>query len=419
MPHVVLAVFGVGYALQTATPLRLNGDVATYLTVAGQALDGRGFADAAGATVYPPGYPALVALVSALGLDVSAVLVGLNGLALAVAVAAAVRVYRDGFGLSERAALATAALVPASYVVVKHATLAMADVLFLAVATVAVAAMTRAAAGGGRRAIVGAVLAVGVAFALRTTAVALVPTLGVAALVAVGRSTALRQQAAELRAWRAAASGAGLGGLALAAWGLARTEYGQDAASVYARWGGAVLLDNVRFKLVEGGEIALNAPSARWAGLGLPEPALLLAGALAAVVVGAGLWTVRRRREAWPAVAYVLAFAAMLVLWPGFDARFWLGVWPVALGAGAVAVQAAPLPVRRAAQAAAVAFVALGALALGYSTRISLAGDDFPDRYAGGTLAPAYRAAWAGEAPPDTTAVSLRSHRVLVRFGAP
>ena len=419
VPHVVLAVFGVGYALQTATPLRLNGDVATYLTVAGQVLDGRGFVDAAGPTLYPPGYPALIALVSALGLDVSFALVGVNVVGLAVAVAAAVRVYRDGFGLSARASLAAAALVPASYVVVKHATLVIADVLFLAVATVAVAAMTQAARGGPRagRALVGAAFAVGVAFALRTTAVALAPALAVAALVLAETSPVVRRRLAALRTRPLAVGAAVTGVLALAAWAFFHTRYGQDAIGVYARWGGAVLLNNVRFKLTEGGEIAFNAPSARWAGLGLPESALLVAGAIAALVVGAGLWTVRGRREAWPAVAYVVAFAAMLLLWPGFDARFWLGVWPVALGAGAVAVQGAPRPVRRVAQAAAAVFVTLGVLALGYSTQISLAGNDFPDRYAGGTLAPAYRAAWADEAPPDTSAVSLRAHGVLVRFG--
>lgn len=373
------------------------------------------------APVYPPGYPLLIALAAWLGLNVSNALVALNVVSVALAAGAAAGLSRYAFGRSEREAWVTAALVPSSYFVVRHTVNLMADVMFMGVATLAVLAMTRATQSAPRpvRALLVSAGLVGLAFLLRTTALALVLPLVVAAglvwqrhvehLVASVRSHPL--------AWSAGAAVvlAALAGAVV--WALTATQYGRDAAWVYRTWGSDVLFNNVVWKLTEGGEMMLNAPAGRLEQVGVPTEALVGVGGLGVLVLGASLWTVRSRRPAWPVTAYVLAFVAMLVVWPGSDPRFWLGVWPVALTVVAAAVSEWGRLAVRAAQAWSAVFVAVALVAMALSVRISLSGPDFPERYSG-TIHPIYRAAWTGSPPPDTSALGRRYYHVIARFSA-
>jgi hypothetical protein len=63
-------------------------------------------------------------------------------------------------------------------------------------------------------------------------------------------------------------------------------------------------------------------------------------------------------------------------------------------------------------------FTALGAVALAYSSWISLAGDRFPERFAAGVYRGSYHAAWSsGSKPPDPTArVDPQIVRLVQRY---
>ena len=417
-----------GYALQIATPLRVDIDVVTYLTVAASAADGRGFLDNGHVPVYPPGYPALVAGLEQVGVATSAAFVAVNVVAVVGMVLAAYTMYRRGFGASPARAAGLCALVLASFVPVKYAAMAMADVPFAAAAAVVLALLTGVAArpagaplAWGRLAVAVAVL--GLALSLRTAGIALVPAVA-AAVVAAHRASAA-VALGRLRARPGRLAGAALAGAAVlagAGWALLQTGYGRDALAVYARYGGTdVLVHNLGFKAMDWGEIALNAPAGRLGAVGVPGAVVAGAGVLAVVVLGTGLWLGRSRPACWPAAAFLVATAAMLVLWPGRGARFWLPVWPVAVGmVGIVAAQVEGSQAGRVAvRVVAVAFVAIGVAALAFSARISFAGPAFAAVYAGGTtLEPAYAAAAARRPPPDTADwLTIRAYPVLVRYG--
>jgi hypothetical protein len=165
------------------------------------------------------------------------------------------------------------------------------------------------------------------------------------------------------------------------------------------------------------GEIVVNVPAAR--APSLLRVALPLAGAVALLFYLVGLWG--RRTSVGALEVFLIAYSAILLVWPYYGPRFWLPVIPpflafVWLGAQEI-VAKIRLP-RPASTAMCVAFVVvfllLGATALVYSTRISLAGEKFPERYGSGILTETYRAA-LGQAH-DPKKVDQRALRLLKRY---
>ena len=64
----------------------------------------------------------------------------------------------------------------------------------------------------------------------------------------------------------------------------------------------------------------------------------------------------------------------------------------------------------------AVCFSLLGVAALAYSTRLTFAGDRFPDLYGDGKLRATYRLAWFDEAPRSGTTIDPDALYLLRRF---
>ena len=112
------------------------------------------------------------------------------------------------------------------------------------------------------------------------------------------------------------------------------------------------------------------------------------------IALAAGIWAARRRLG--PAHVYLLAYGAILAIWPYGDARFLLPVIPLLT---AVFVEGiAPLMARRWARGlawgAGVWCALLGGAAMAFSIRITLSGDNFPSAYGAGQYSNSYRAAF-------------------------
>ncbi|HLA62969.1 MAG TPA: hypothetical protein VK610_00965, partial [Rhodothermales bacterium] len=350
LPLGALGLFLLGYAAQAAGVLRLNADVVDYLGMAASGADGGGFNP--GGLRYPIGYPVLVAGLDRLGLPVPVAFVGLNAMLLAVGLFIAYGLYRQTFGYTARRAATLCLLVCASFVMVKHAALAMPDVLFsiAAVATVGAAVSSRERRGWGR--FFWFVLAAGLAAAalsLRTAGVALLPVLFFGLLP---RAFSPGGLVAGLRRRPAVAVGVALlvvGVLAGGAVVLVQTTYGKEGLALFDRYGtGGVALWNVRAKVGEWGELVLNVP------LLFPSTLLgwqsgavyVVAGAAGMLAVLRGLWL--RRRAFGPVEVFVIAYSLMLVLWPAQDARLWLPVFPFLVAyMSEAALDAARTPWRR------------------------------------------------------------------------
>ena len=415
-----LAVLGVAlalgaHALQAAGPLRLGTDSIDYLAMAASAVDGRGFTLDGEVSPRPIGYPAVVAALEWAGLAAPWALVLLNCACLALGLWAAAAVLRRALGLGPRAAAIACLVSLLSFVAVKHSAQPLSDVPFLFVAAACLLLATRAEqqTGWARWRLLGAaVLAAAAGMALRKVGIMLVPALAWVAATDPG-VRALVGRAARGRALAAAVVAAVVAAVLLAA-ALSRTVYFGSALEEYdgrdALATAAYILDA---RTREWGELVTNVPKSR-----VPAalaPVARAAGLAGLAVVLAGLAS--RRRELRALDVFVAAYLLLLFVWPFEDPRFWLPVLPYLAGYGAVAVErAAPrLRARRLVAAWLVLFAAAGVGALAYSTRLTLSGASFPDRYGDGTLTRTYRLAYGLPDPGDGVVVD-RALAVLRRY---
>jgi len=132
-------------------------------------------------------------------------------------------------------------------------------------------------------------------------------------------------------------------------------------------------------------------------------PELALAGAAALVPVALGLLGHRRLEFIQ---VFVLSTAAVIVVYQGAEARFWLPTLPFLLAYGVLGARrmARWRPFKLALILYAAAFVAAGGVWLADSIRLSTAGDDFPRVWAprvGAPIAASYRVAYGRASPGD------------------
>lgn len=163
--YALLAALLLAYAVQVATPLRLTVDSVQYLTIADSIADGHGIP--AGAD-FPPGLPALYALLDGVGLGTTWAIVAANLAFLKLALACSLWLYARVFRIAPAPSALLACGTLLSYVLVKHAALALSDVPFLGVVSAALVAFTRAATERRRAALAFGFVLTAAAVATRT-----------------------------------------------------------------------------------------------------------------------------------------------------------------------------------------------------------------------------------------------------------
>ena len=382
-PLLLILLVAAAYLAQLASPLRLNNDAEAYLFLAHSVCQGQGFTIDGEPTHFPPGYPATVALLDRIGLAHAPGLIALNLLALALGLHAWARLHRRAFDATPTTTAITLAATLLSWPMIKHATLPVSESLYtgLSLFTLALLHDVQSRTGRSRWLLLGVGLVLSVlAISVRTIGITLLPALLVAACPPDAWTNFRRRAGLALPV-----AGALL--LIGAAVFAARTQY---AAEMLEQFRVTAVAAHLHDKLLDFGELFFNLPSAK-----LPRilwPLVIAAGALVPIVVTIGFF---RRRRFTPVDAYLLAYVGILLIWPYHDARFWVPILPLLAAYSLAALRPAtmrPAP-RWLAAAYASWFLALGAVALAHSTRISYAGPTFPDRYAGGALRSTYRAA--------------------------
>jgi hypothetical protein len=417
------AGLGGAYVAQTASPLRLSGDSIEYLRIARSLATGHGIPPHAG---FPPGLPALYALLDAAGVGTASAFVAVNCIFLAVALGCSLFLYRRVFELTPPVSLVLGVLVLLSYVVLKHTVVALSDVPFLGVAYAALAAMTVAYAERTRRrwvALVAAAFAVAVAIALRKAGIALVPA-WISTLIAVARNELpLREWVAQHRARATATAVVAFAAIAAAAFTIAGSRYLGSATGLYRNAGATRTASFVVDHIRNWGEITANTPRTHVPGS--LDVLLVPLGIVAIAVLVGGLWRVRR--PFGPVHVFTVAYLVLVFTWPYDDARFWLPLVPLAPAYAWTALR--PLAHRRAAAwtlgVYLACFAGLGLAAIALTTRISYSGRAFSSRYGEGglqgSLRPTYRVAFGVAQPGDrahvnaTALVLLRHYEPLAR----
>jgi len=416
---LALIFLSLVYAIQIATPMRLNTDAIVYLSLATSAADGGGFVYHGTSERYPLGYPAFIYLLIKMGLGHAWAFTALNCIFLGIGVFASYRVLQSSFDTTANETLLICCLTLLSFVVVKHVTELASDVVYFGIASCTLWAMLGANNSNEvRRRIYLTVLA-GIltllSISVRTIGIALIPAF---LLMAIGGIGEIRKWVPIIMAKRRAAFGLVLGAgtlLALSAAIVLHTRYFHMAEETY-RGRGIVnsFAKAAEFQVNEFGEMFLNAPKAK-----LPNKLQISVPIVGLICIGlSALGFLRVANKKWIVEIYILAYLLILCGAPWQDTRYLLPVTPLLLAYVYTFVkkqEQRPL-LKLAAVVYAVCFVSLGLIGLIYSTRISLAGNSFPDLYGDGKLRSTYKTAFRISSSNETVSLNQDALALLYRY---
>ena len=421
LPRAVLvlgAILAVVYLLQVASPLRLKTDAIVYLSLAESAASGNGFLYRGEPAAFPLGYPLLLAGLIRAGLGSPWAFVALNLVFLAIGLAAAFWIARRAFRQNACTALLLCEITLLSYLVARAAPLPASDVPYFGLSLACLALLVHVEAGGSARWLFPALLLGVGALWTRSVGIALAP----AFLWSLRSRVPLRAPGAGGRpGWRRGTALLAFAGAALLLVGgglLLVGAFYWEAATDRALSFGSPLEAIARIgleRLGEAGQVALNVPLSQTPSV--LHAAFAPAGAFAILLLLAGGWARRPRITA--ADAYLAAYLLILVLFPFGDPRYWFPVLPLAAVWALEAARSRPSSAAAAwlARAWFAVYLLTGILALGYTTRISLSGDRFPERFGSdGKLRPTYRVAFGQADPSRTPGVDEEALALLRRF---
>ena len=374
----VILILAAVYFLQAATPFRLHPDTIVLFSVAETAAHGGGFLYRGKPTVYPPGYPALLAILIRLNLAHVWVIVGINIIFLTIGLLAVRHIFESKL-FSEQFVLGVCILSLLSFIFIIYSAIPLTDTLFFGVSMCCLAVMNKLASShfSLRRVIVSVVL-VTASVCVRRIGIALIPALLYMLIVQSDLRLYIMRLSVRMKA--AAILVAASVGVAVA-WVVRTTSTLRDFNNA-PRGQTAIdsLLGILTFRLKELGEIVLNVPSGA-----LPpivQDILPFIGALAFALVFGGI--VSRRKQFGVVEAYVISYVAVILVWPFYDPRFWLPVIPFLIAYSG-------LSLRRLMQRESVArqivrgyvlmFVVIGLVTLASNTTMSLSGSRFADVY--------------------------------------
>lgn len=384
---IALSAVIAGYLLQLASPLRLNHDAVRLLSLARTAHANGSLVAHGVAEQFPPGYPAMVSLLLTAGLGRTLWINLLNLAWLGAALVGWYWIARRQTGLTAATARLSVALPLLSWVVIKHAVLPLTDLPYLGLSTFSLLFLQRFWSATERLSWRDLVPTLGFAIAAMQ-----LRTIGVALIAATAASAMAHPLIRRITPIRLVLTPPGLlltGSLATIA-GLLLTRLGRAPGgfaapntylgNLFAFLGGESPVtpgEVLIYRLSEIATLGLNLPFPRRYDLPLAVVGLIMLGALLAA---ARPWWATHR----PWLFYGGAYAAILLLWHFSNARFLLPLVPVisllAVTAG-IRFAAGSRTRRQLTGGYAGLFALLGLLALGYSTRLSLAGSSFARLY--------------------------------------
>ena len=410
----LLLLLAICFVLQIFSPLRLNTDAIVLLSMGDSAAHGGGFLDGGQKTVFPPGYPALLAMLLRLGLAHPWVIVCLNTIFLSVGLFAAYSLLIRQFFADKTVVLMICSFFLLSYVVIKHFPIPLTDVPFFCCCMCCLAVINQVTSMDSNWRFVlltgAAWLLALAAITVRRVGVALVPPL-VFVIVSSPQFKSLlkhfsRRTKVIISVFFAVV---GVGTLCV----VAKTSSLSDFFSVAKKSKiSPLILQILSYRLTEFGELLGNLPLTK-----LPVKLHIIVpwtGLLLFLLILLGLAT--KRKKISPTEVFLVCYMGVLFAWPYYDARFWLPVIPLLIAYSVLAVKNLRLP-KAVIMIYCVVFAILGFGVIAYSTRITFAGSKFPDRYGDGYLRPTYCAAFqtCGDRA-DPQKVSAKALRLLREY---
>jgi hypothetical protein len=372
----VLVLLAAIYFFQIVTPLRLHPDAVILLSLAESFEHGHGFLFHGQPTVFPPGYPILIATLMRLHIAHVWILVGIS-MACLVSGLLAVRPLLETFYSNRSSALTVCILTLLSFVVIKYSTMPLTDTCFFGVAMGCLAVLNSLASRLTIQKIASSLLLLIIAISLRRIGLILIP---VFLWAIVGQPQIKRSVAHRSARWKIAGLAMAAAITALVAWEIYNTSTLRDFT---ASLGGHGVLEPISrlldYRLKELGEIIVNWPAPALS----PRVQNLLpyAGFLTLLLVLGGV--IARRKQFNVADIFFISYALVILVWPFYDPRFWLPVMPLLIAyAGLSMKQMAKTGIAEYFVGGyLVWFVVMGLVTLASSIRISVSGSRIGDVY--------------------------------------
>lgn len=415
---IVMLVVCYGVQLvQAFSPLRIDGDAIDYLTAAASAADGENLAALSRANMRPLGYPLMIAALDRMGIARPWSLVALNCGWLLVGLVASYLIARKAYQLDERLALLTCLLTILSFSITKHTPLVASDIPYFGLSLASLAAFEHFGAMRGKGLqqigwLLGGILLLAAATLTRSIGVTLLPALGWSILQIgwVRRRLNERRFVVGSIAFVLVAVGVW--------WGrFAHSYYGGLFIEAY-QGGLARSLGGILFmRLKRLGELTLNIPIGRFAAV---KSVSWIMGLIVLVLLLLGLY--RRRRSLATTDVYLLSCLGGLLLtpWAGGAGRYLIPVVSIVIAAliGEFQSRWARLGwARMGVYGIGALYVAMGVVAMGYSTWLTFSGPKFPERYGDGNLTATYRLFLLGRPPAAGEELNPEALKVLRRYG--
>jgi hypothetical protein len=327
---LVLAFLAVFYSAQVFTPLRLHPDAVILLSIADSAAHNDGFLFHGTTTIFPPGYPALLASLLLMGVAHAWTIVAINFGFLFLGLFAVCYVLSLTFFREHHHILGVCVVSLLSFVFIRFFAIPLSDVPFFGLAMCSLAAMehTRRLRIGRRfwLWLLATCILLLISIAVRRVGVALIP----AFLWMVVSHSTVNPYVKTIASRIAAGSAIGVLAcgaiLALGWWVVDLNLWLSDFKfAIRGHTLTYVASSILGFRLRELGEITANVPF-----IVVPQfaqPALPWAGALALAGVVGGLYL--KRKAFGPTEAFVSSYLAILIAWPYYDPRFWLPLIPL------------------------------------------------------------------------------------------
>ena len=383
---VFLLVLAFGHSIQLVGPLRLNRDAITVLSMALSGAEGNGFLEDGAPAVISSGYPWLLSNLLRVGLVSSVNLVALNLFFVAVGLLCLFYALLPKLGLNRKQSLLIVCMTLSSWVVIKHAPIPLTDIPFFAISLLSLTLMDKARSSCSNQAAIGwfilSWIAILAAIGTRRIGIALLPAL-IWAIASRWNSFFLSWRVKEWFVSLMLVLGAAAFTLA---WIASLVTLG-GSPSVGSIGGGIKLLfDNIKLRAFEFGELGLNVTHTK-APLWL-QPLFVPVGAAALAVMASGMFV---KKVLEPIDVYLIFYFVIMLGWPYSDFRFSIPVIPIVLTYWMIWFNHKGRTWCRWCVVCFLCwylFAGLGAIV--YSGRISLSGDQFPDRFGDGTLRSTY-----------------------------
>ena len=415
----LIATAAAFYAAQLMTPLRLNYDALDFLRMATSAADGFGFYPDKTTERYPLAYPYVLLWMASGGVLGSFSIVALNLGFVALGTIAAALLAGAMFGQKSIVVPGVMVFTLFSWVMVKHVTLPLSDLMYFGVSMWCLVAITKALQASGIAALLyftfGAVL-LAVAVATRHVGACLGLAFAWAVYVRLTSGWSHGRRCDRVLALGGVAiSLSFLLLIALSRFELPLPEY---IKSIFHE---DQILRTAFARLADIGALVLNANLARFGMSPAFVGASFILGLAVVLACFACLFPSRGRIP--PVFVYLCSYLWLIFMTPWEDTRYFLPVLPL------IAFSLARPIVFLASQGSAwvriglplwtLIYVCLGVAAFAYSTWLSLSGPRFAERFGTPHTREMYQAFYRDKKTPNAVASDYRAEefiRILQRF---